>query len=241
MVIKSYKPITPSLRSRRTLKRVDLWSKTPYKSLTVGLTQKGGRNFQGKLCVAHRGGGHKRSYRQVNFHHYQGQVQRIEYDPNRSSSIALLKNDSSYSYILASEGLKTGMVCSSQRLNQIPLGTKIHSIETYPGSGGKLKRAAGTFATLISLDKDIATISLSATKRMSLPSSCLASLGKVSNSDHKNTVRGKAGVSRWLGFKPSVKGIAMNPIDHPHGGKTKRGFLPRTPWGLPTRGKKTHV
>lgn len=247
--MKSFKPITPSLRTRCILDKKELWKDQPYKPLTKGLLKTGGRNHQGQITVRHIGGGNKKTYRSINFQKSplpEGIVTRLEYDPNRSASIALIQKDKSFSYILAAEGLKPGMEISPtllqpgsiKTLKQFPIGSKVHNIESYPGSGSKFKRAAGTYAILITVTDTSATLAFSSTKKITISSSCLASFGKVSNPDHKNYVKGKAGVSRWLGKRPSVKGIAMNPIDHPHGGKTKRGFLPRTPWGKLTRGKK---
>jgi large subunit ribosomal protein L2 len=250
MSLKSYKPVTPSLRFRRTLRKDHLHPAAPYKPLTHGLSKSGGRNTQGRITVYHRGGGHKRTYRSIDFNYtptLKAIVERIEYDPNRSASIALIREGTHYSYIIASEGLEPGMEISTlgiqlsarRALHQFPLGSKVHNIELYPGSGGKLKRAAGTYATLLSITPQAAILLLSPNHQITLSPSCYASFGRVSNLNHKNYVAGKAGVTRWLGHRPTVKGSSMNPVDHPHGGKTKRGFLPRTPWGKITRGKKT--
>lgn len=206
--------------------------------------------MQGKITVFHRGGGHKRTYRFIDFNYTpieKAIVERIEYDPNRSATIALVREGDHLSYIIASEGLEVGMEISPtvlslstrRPLHQFPLGSKVHLIELYPGSGGKLKRAAGTYATLLSLTQNAAILSFAPHLQMTFSPTCLASFGRVSNILHQNYVAGKAGVTRWLGHRPIVKGNSMNPVDHPHGGKTKRGFLPRTPWGKITRGRKT--
>jgi large subunit ribosomal protein L2 len=242
-LLKTYKPITPSLRSRRILNKKILGKNQPIKCLTRGLIKTGGRNQQGRITVRHRGGGTKKRYRMITFHALDkivpAKVLRIEYDPNRSAFIALLRslNTNSYSYIysyiLAPEGLKTGALITSSStvlasnlpLTEFPLGSVVHNIS------GKYCRSAGTYATLLSLNNGVATLALPSKQILSISSKASASLGKVSNPEHNKTIIGKAGGSRWLGYRPTVRGEAMNPVDHPHGGKTKGGRIPRSPWG----------
>jgi large subunit ribosomal protein L2 len=212
------------------------------KQLTFGLIKTGGRNFQGRITVRHRGGGHKRIYRILTSHQIvPARVIRIDYDPNRSAYIALIRSLTSnyYYYILAPDGLTAGSILSSTSLgtslplSQFPLGSKLYDINN------KVCRAAGTFATLIALGNGKATLILPSKKTISLSANFNARLGRVSNPQHNLEIRKKAGASRWLGIRPTVRGEAMNPVDHPHGGKTKGGRLPRSPWGKLTRGKKT--
>ena|ERR1700728_3836224 len=246
--MKTYKPRTPSLRSRRIINKKNLGKNQPLKCLTRGFQKTGGRNQQGHITVRHRGGGTKKRYRMITFNPLNlskiipAKVLRIEYDPNRSAFIALLHslNTNFYSYILAPEGLKPGTLITSTSLNlasnfplsEFPLGSILHNI------AGKFCRSAGTYATLLSINNGVATLAFPSKKIFAISSKERASLGKVSNSEHNKTILGKAGVSRWLGYRPTVRGEAMNPVDHPHGGKTKGGRIPRSPWGKIQKKKK---
>lgn len=258
MALKKYNPITPSQRGLIRIDRSDLWKGRPYKSLTKGLTKTGGRNNLGRKTACHRGGGHKRLYRMVDFKRNKldsaATIERIEYDPNRSAYIALVKyDDGVFSYILAPAKLKAGdKVISSNNadikignclpLKNIPVGTIIHNVEMKPGKGGQIARSAGTFVNLVSKDSGYAQVRLASGEVRLIPLECIATIGTLSNADKKNTIIGKAGRSRWFGKRPHVRGVAMNPVDHPHGGgegKTSGGRHPVTPWGKPTKGKKT--
>ena len=258
MSLKSYKPTSPGQRQLVTVTRDELYNGKPEKTLTVGLSKTGGRNNTGRVTSWHRGGGHKRKYRIIDFkrvkHHIQANIQRIEYDPNRSSFIALIKyEDGHKSYILAPQKIKIGdKVISGNKvdikpgnampISSIPLGTLIHNVELKPGKGGQIARAAGTYVQLIGRDQGYSILRLSSGEVRLVLSTCMASVGSVSNSDNKNRNDGKAGRSRWLGKRPHVRGVAMNPIDHPHGGgegRTSGGRHPVTPWGKPTKGKRT--
>jgi large subunit ribosomal protein L2 len=258
MALKNFKPVTPSQRGLVQVDRSELWKGKPVKALTVGLTSHAGRNNNGRITMRRRGGGHKRRYRIVDFRRRKlnvpGVVERLEYDPNRSAFIALIKYpDGELSYILAPQRLGPGdTVIAGERadikpgncmpMESIPLGTIIHNIEMKPGSGGQIARAAGTYAQLIGKDAGFAQLRLSSGELRMVPARCVATIGSVSNPDNKNAIIGKAGRSRWLGIRPSVRGVAMNPIDHPHGGgegRTSGGRHPVTPWGIPTKGKRT--
>jgi len=258
MALKNFKPVTPSQRGLVQVDRSELWKGKPVKELTVGLTGNGGRNNAGRITMRHRGGGHKRRYRIVDFKRRKldvpGVVERLEYDPNRSAFIALVKYpDGELSYILAPQRLAPGdTVIAGERadikpgncmpMENIPLGTIIHNIEMKPGAGGQIARAAGTYAQLIGKDAGFAQLRLSSGELRMVPARCVATIGSVSNPDNKNASIGKAGRSRWLGIRPSVRGVAMNPVDHPHGGgegRTSGGRHPVTPWGVPTKGKRT--
>ena len=258
MALKNFKPTTPSQRGLVLIDRSELWSGKPVKALTSGLTGNGGRNNNGRITMRHRGGGHKRRYRAVDFKRRKTDmpavVERLEYDPNRSAFIALIKyEDGELSYILAPQRLGEGdQVVSGERgdikpgncmpMENIPLGTIIHNIEMKLGRGGQIARAAGTYAQLVGKDAGFAQLRLSSGETRMVPARCLATIGSVSNQDNKNTKIGKAGRNRWLGHRPSVRGVAMNPIDHPHGGgegRTSGGRHPVSPWGVPTKGKRT--
>ncbi|TQF77046.1 50S ribosomal protein L2 [Elioraea sp. Yellowstone] len=258
MALKQFKPVTPSLRGTVLVDRSGLWKGKPVKGLTVGKTSTGGRNHHGHITVRFRGGGHKRSYRLIDFKRRKfdvpATVERIEYDPNRSAWIALIKYaDGELSYILAPQRLKAGdTVVSGARadikpgnampMGAIPVGTIIHNIEMKPGAGGKIARAAGTYAQLVGKDAGYAQIKLSSGELRTVRAECMASIGAVSNPDNSNQQFGKAGRMRWLGRRPHNRGVAMNPIDHPHGGgegRTSGGRHPVTPWGKPTKGAKT--
>ena len=260
MALKSYKPNTPGQRGLVLVSRDSLWSGKPEKTLTVGLSKSGGRNNKGRVTARRRGGGHKRLYRMIDFkrNHFEipAKVERIEYDPNRSAFIALLLyNDGKKSYILAPQRLAVGdTVVSSAKadikpgnalpLANIPVGTIIHNVELKPGKGGQIARSAGTYVQLVGRDQSYSILRLNSGEQRMTRSECMATIGAVSNPDNKNIKLAKAGRSRWLGRRPSVRGVAMNPIDHPHGGgegKTSGGRHPVTPWGKPTKGKKTRT
>ena len=258
MALKNFKPITPSLRQLVIVDRTGLWKGKPVKSLTKGKTESGGRNNHGHITAHHRGGGHKRRLRLVDFKRRKvditATVDRLEYDPNRSAFIALIKyTDGELAYILAPQRLKSGdEVVSGDRvdikpgnampLGNMPVGTIVHNVELKKGRGGQLARSAGTYAQLVGKDAGYAQLKLNSGELRLVPAECLATVGAVSNPDNQNTVIGKAGRTRWLGRRPVVRGVAMNPVDHPHGGgegKTSGGRHPVTPWGKPTKGKKT--
>jgi large subunit ribosomal protein L2 len=259
MALKTYKPVTPSLRGTVLVDRSELWKGKPVKALTEGKHSSGGRNHHGRITVRFRGGGHKRAYRYVDFKRrakfgVPATVERLEYDPNRSAWIALIRyEDGELSYILAPQRLKAGdRVVSGERVDvkpgnampmaAIPVGTIIHNVEMKPGAGGKIARAAGTYAQLVGKDQGYAQIKLMSGELRMVRAECLATIGAVSNPDNSNQQFGKAGRMRWLGFRPHNRGVSMNPIDHPHGGgegRTSGGRHPVTPWGVPTKGKKT--
>ena len=260
MALKSYKPNTPGQRGLVLVSRDSLWSGKPEKTLTVGLSKSGGRNNKGRVTARRRGGGHKRLYRMIDFkrNHFEipAKVERIEYDPNRSAFIALLLyEDGKKSYILAPQRLAVGdTVVSSPKadikpgnalpLANIPVGTIIHNVELKHGKGGQIARSAGTYVQLVGRDQSYSILRLNSGEQRMTRSECMATIGAVSNPDNKNIKLAKAGRSRWLGRRPSVRGVAMNPIDHPHGGgegKTSGGRHPVTPWGKPTKGKKTRT
>jgi len=260
MALKNFNPVTPSLRGTVLISRSELWKGKPVKGLTEGLSQSGGRNNHGRITSRFRGGGHKQSYRIVDFKRRKrdmpAMVQRLEYDPNRTAFIALIKyQDGELAYILAPQRLKAGdQVVSAARadikpgncmpLSAIPVGTIVHNIEMKPGAGGKIARAAGQYAQLVGKDSGYAQIKLMSGELRIVRGECVASIGAVSNPDNSNQSLGKAGRSRWLGRKPHNRGVVMNPVDHPHGGgegRTSGGRHPVTPWGKPTKGYKTRV
>jgi large subunit ribosomal protein L2 len=258
MALKTFKPTTPSQRELVLVDRSALWKGKPLKALTEGAGQSGGRNNAGRITMRRRGGGHKRRYRMVDFKRRKfdvpATVERLEYDPNRSAFIALIRyEDGELSYILAPQRLQPGAtVIAGERadilpgnampMQNIPVGTIIHNIEMKPGKGGQIARAAGAYAQLVGKDAGYALLRLSSGEQRMVRAECMATIGAVSNPDHKNINLGKAGRSRWLGRRPSVRGVAMNPVDHPHGGgegRTSGGRHPVTPWGKPTKGKRT--
>jgi len=258
MALKTFRPITPSLRQLVQVDRSELWKGKPVKKLTEGLTGSGGRNNTGRITARRMGGGHKQRYRLIDFKRRRfnepATVERLEYDPNRTAFIALIKYaDGELSYILAPQRLKAGdTVVAGERvdvkpgnampLRSIPVGTIVHNVELKPGKGGQMARAAGTYAQLVGRDQGYAQLKLASGELRIVRAECMATIGAVSNPDNANVVIGKAGRSRWLGKRPSVRGVAMNPIDHPHGGgegRTSGGRHPVTPWGKPTKGKKT--
>ena len=258
MALKSFKPTTPTQRHLIIIDRSELWKGKPVKGLTVGLTKSGGRNNNGRLTSFRVGGGHKQRYRAIDFKRNKfdmaATVERLEYDPNRTSFIALIKyEDGHLAYIIAPQRLAIGdVVISSDKadikpgntmhLKSIPVGTLIHNVEMKEGKGGQLARAAGSYVQLVAKDGGYAQVKLRSGELRLIPDKCLATIGAVSNPDHQNTVIGKAGRSRWLGIRPCVRGVAMNPVDHPHGGgegRTSGGRHPVTPWGKGTKGTKT--
>lgn len=259
MALKKFKPTTPSTRGLVRVDKSDLWKGRPHKPLTKGLTKTGGRNNLGRVTVWHRGGGHKRLYRMIDFKRSKldvsAIVERIEYDPNRTAYIALIKyTDGEFAYIIAPNKLSVGdSVVSTIKgadikpgncmpLRAIPVGTQVHNIEMKLGKGAQIARSAGAYASLAGKDNGYAQLKLRSGELRIVPLDCIATIGIVSNADHQNENVGKAGRNRWLGKKPVVRGVAMNPVDHPHGGgegKTSGGRHPVTPWGKPTKGKKT--
>lgn len=259
MALKSFNPITPSLRGTILVSRAELWKGDPVKGLTEGKHSSGGRNNHGRTTVRFRGGGHKRAYRLVDFKRrakmgMPATVERLEYDPNRTAWIALLKyQDGELAYIIAPQRLKAGdAVVAAERadikpgnampMSAIPVGTIIHNVEMKPGAGGKIARSAGTFVQLVGKDAGYAQIKLMSGEVRTVRAECMATIGAVSNPDNSNQQIGKAGRSRWLGRRPHNRGVVMNPVDHPHGGgegRTSGGRHPVTPWGKPTKGAKT--
>ncbi|OYV38488.1 MAG: 50S ribosomal protein L2 [Acidocella sp. 20-61-6] len=258
MALKHFNPVTASLRGTVLIDRSELWKGKPIKGLTEGKHSTGGRNNHGRITSRFRGGGHKQAYRIVDFkrrkYDVAATVERLEYDPNRTAFIALIKYaDGELSYILAPQRLKVGdPVVSGARVDikpgnamplaAIPVGTIIHNIELKVGAGGKMARSAGTFAQLVGKDQGYAQIKLTSGELRVVRAECMATIGAVSNADHQNEQLGKAGRSRWLGRKPHQRGVVMNPVDHPHGGgegRTSGGRHPVTPWGKPTKGYKT--
>jgi large subunit ribosomal protein L2 len=257
MALKTYKPSTPGLRQLAIVDRSDLYKGKPVKTLTVGKPEKGGRNNHGRITVRFRGGGHKQSYRIVDFKRRNtlvAKVERLEYDPNRSAFIALIKySDGELSYILAPQRLSVGdeVVSGSNvdvkpgnamPLANIPVGTIVHNVELKIGKGGAIARSAGAYAQIVGRDQGYVSVRLSSGEQRIVHGLCFATVGSVSNPDHMNSSLGKAGRNRWLGRRPHNRGVTMNPVDHPHGGgegRTSGGRHPVSPWGKPTKGKKT--
>jgi len=258
MALKTYKPTSPGRRSLVLVDRSQLWSGRPEKKLTEGLTSKGGRNNYGRVTARRRGGGAKKLYRKIDFKRRKMDmpaiIERFEYDPNRTAYIALIRyEDGEGSYILAPQRVSVGdQVISAERADvkpgnampmaNMPVGTIIHNVEMKPGKGGQIARSAGTYAQLVGRDAGYAILRLSSGEQRIVRAECMATIGAVSNPDHSNQKLGKAGRSRWMGKRPSVRGVAMNPVDHPHGGgegRTSGGRHPVTPWGKPTKGKRT--
>ena len=258
MALRNFNPTTPGRRNLVLVDRSDLWKGKPVKKLTEGLSKKGGRNNEGRITARRRGGGHKRRYRIVDFKRRKfdmpAKVTRIEFDPNRTAFIALLEyEDGEQSYILAPQRLAVGdTVIAGERadikpgnampLQSIPVGTIVHNVEMKPGKGGQIARAAGSYVQLVGRDAGYALMRLSSGEVRMVRAECMATIGAVSNPDQANIKLGKAGRKRWLGKRPSVRGVAMNPIDHPHGGgegRTSGGRHPVTPWGKPTKGART--
>lgn len=258
MALKSYKPTTPGQRGLVLIDRSELYKGRPVKSLTQGLTKKGGRNNTGRITMRRQGGGVKRLYRIVDFKRRKfdqpAKVERIEYDPNRTAFIALIKyEDGEQNYIIAPQRLGVGDTVvsgakvdvkpgNSMPFSGMPIGTIVHNIEIKPGKGGQIARSAGTYAQFIGRDGGYAQVRLSSGELRAVRQECMATIGAVSNPDNSNQNLGKAGRIRHMNKRPQVRGVAMNPIDHPHGGgegRTSGGRHPVTPWGKPTKGAKT--
>jgi large subunit ribosomal protein L2 len=259
MALKSYNPTTPSQRQLVIVDRSGLWKGKPLKSLTEGLSKSGGRNNNGRITARFIGGGHKRTYRLVDFKRrkfdIEGTVERLEYDPNRTAFIALVTyTDGEQAYIIAPQRLAAGdkVIASSKAvdvkpgntmpLQFIPVGSIVHNVEMKPGKGGQIARSAGTYVQLVGRDAGMAILRLNSGEQRLVSGSCLASIGAVSNPDHGNINDGKAGRTVWRGKRPHNRGVVMNPVDHPHGGgegRTSGGRHPVSPWGKPTKGKRT--
>jgi large subunit ribosomal protein L2 len=255
MALKTYRPTTPSLRQLVQVDRDHLWKGAPIKVLTEGKTKSGGRNNYGRITTRHIGGGHKQAYRRVDFkrnkHDITANVERLEYDPNRTAFLALLKySDGTLAYILAPQRLGVGDTVVSgvkadvkpgnaMQLASMPIGTIVHNIELKAGGGGKIARSAGAYGQLAGRDAGWAILRLNSGETRRVRAECMATVGAVSNPDHMNESTGKAGRTRWRGTRPTVRSIAMNPIDHPNGGRTKGGKHWATPWGKSTKGFKT--
>ena len=260
MPVKRYKPVTPARRFQEVLVRDDLAKKAPEKALTQGMGKSGGRNSNGRITAYHRGGGHKRRYRAIDFRREKtgvpATVRAIEYDPNRSARVALLVYaDGEKRYIVAPKGVQAGdrLEAGPQAdikpgnalpVANIPLGTMCHNIELRPGGGARIARSAGVSAQLMAKEGAYAQFRLSSGEVRMIHTTCYATIGEVGNADHANVSIGKAGRTRWLGWRPTVRGVAMNPVDHPLGGgegKSSGGRHPCTPWGKPTKGYKTRT
>ncbi len=258
MALKTFKPVTPSLRQLVIVDRSGLYKGKPVKTLTEGKSEAGGRNNTGRVTVRFRGGGHKQAYRVVDFKRTKrdmaATVERIEYDPNRTAFIALIKyEDGELSYILAPQRLAVGdQVISSKNvdvkpgnaapLGNLPVGTIVHNVELKIGKGGQIARSAGSYAQIVGRDQGYVIIRLNSGEQRLVHGECVGTVGAVSNPDHMNINLGKAGRKRWLGHRPHNRGVTMNPVDHPHGGgegRTSGGRHPVSPWGFPTKGKKT--
>ncbi len=259
MALKTFKPVTPSLRQLVLVDRRELYKGKPVKALTEGKSSSGGRNNLGRITVRFRGGGHKRVLRNVDFKRRENlnvtaTVERIEYDPNRTAFIALITfPDGKQSYILAPQRLSPGdKVVAGESVDikpgnagpigSMPVGTIVHNVELKIGKGGAIARSAGNYAQIVGRDQGYVTLRLNSGEQRLVHGQCFASVGAVSNPDHMNISLGKAGRNRWLGKRPHNRGVAMNPVDHPHGGgegRTSGGRNPVTPWGVPTKGKKT--
>jgi large subunit ribosomal protein L2 len=258
MALKTFKPITPSLRQLVLVDRSELYKGKPVKGLVEGQHSTGGRNNNGRITVRWRGGGHKQAYRVIDFKRRKldmpATVERLEYDPNRTAFIALIRYaDGELAYILAPQRLAVGDAViaamhadvkpgNAMPLAAMPVGTIVHNIEMKLGAGGKIARSAGTYAQYVGRDQGYAILRLNSGEQRLVNQNCFATIGAVSNPDHGNINIGKAGRNRWLGKKPGVRGVVMNPVDHPHGGgegRSSGGRHPVTPWGKPTKGKKT--
>src|SRR6478735_11590176 len=258
MALKTYNPTTPSQRQLVLVDRSALYKGKPVKTLTEGKHSNGGRNNTGRTTVRFRGGGHKQSYRVVDFKRRKfdmpATVERLEYDPNRSAFLALIKyEDGELAYILAPQRLAAGDVVvaakktdvkpgNAMEIGQAPVGTIVHNVEMKPNKGGQIARAAGTYAQIVGRDKGMVMVRLNSGEQRYIRSDCMVTVGAVSNPDNGNTYLAKAGRTRWLGYRPLTRGVAKNPVDHPHGGgegRTSGGRHPVTPWGKPTKGART--
>ncbi|ABM44750.1 50S ribosomal protein L2 [Bartonella bacilliformis Peru38] len=258
MALKHFNPTTSGQRQLVIVDRSGLYKGKPVKTLTEGLLSKGGRNNSGKITARFQGGRHKRSYRFIDFKRLKldvsAKVERLEYDPNRTAFIALIRyEDGQLSYILAPQRLDVGDTVvaglsvdvkpgNAMPLGNMPVGAIVHNVEMKPGKGGQIARSAGAYAQLVGRDQGMAILRLNSGEQRLVSSNCFATVGAVSNPDHGNINDGKAGRSRWRGKRPHVRGVAMNPVDHPHGGgegRTSGGRHPVSPWGKPTKGKRT--
>ena len=255
MALKNYNPVTPSQRQLVLIDRSGLYRGSPVKALTEGKNSTGGRNNHGRITMRWRGGGHKQAYRKIDFKRRKfgvpAKVERIEYDPNRTGFIALIKyDDGELAYILAPQRLGPGdTVVSGERvdvkpgnampMSNIPIGTIVHNIEMKIGKGGQIARSAGTYAQIVGRDGEYVILRLNSSEQRLVHGRCMATIGAVSNPDNMNISIGKAGRTRWLGWRGHVRGETMNPVDHPLGGRTRGGRIPVTPWGIPTKGKRT--
>ena len=255
MALRTYKPVTPSQRQLVIVDRTGLHRGDPVKTLVEGQHSSGGRNNHGRITSRFRGGGHKQAYRKVDFkrqkHDQPAKVERIEYDPNRTGFIALIKyGDGELSYILAPQRLSVGDTIvagedvdikpgNAMPAGKMPIGTIVHNVEIKIGKGGQIARSAGTYSQIVGRDGEYVILRLNSGEQRLVHSRCMATVGAVSNPDNMNISIGKAGRKRWMGRMPHNRGITMNPVDHPHGGRTKGGGHPTTPWGFPTKGKKT--
>ncbi|HZA00890.1 MAG TPA: 50S ribosomal protein L2 [Hyphomicrobiaceae bacterium] len=255
MALRTFRPTTPGLRHLVLVDRSHLWKGAPIKVLVEGQHRNGGRNTDGRITTRHIGGGHKQAYRRVDFRRRKfdqpAKVERFEYDPNRTAFIALIKyDDGELSYIVAPQRLAAGdTVVSGNRVDvkpgnamplaSMPIGTIVHNVELKPGRGGQMARAAGSYVQLVGRDAGWAILKLNSGETRRVRAECMATVGAVSNPDHSNQIIGKAGRTRWRGIRPTVRSIAMNPVDHPNGGRTKGGKHWVTPWGKPTKGAKT--
>lgn len=257
-IIVKAKPTSPGRRGKVSIRHDHLWKGKPYAPLVESQTSTGGRNNNGRITTRHIGGGHKHHYRKVDFKRdkdgIKGIVERIEYDPNRSGHIALIKYaDGEWRYILAPRSLRAGdevlsgaeapiKAGNAMPLRNIPVGTQVHNVEMKPGKGGQLARSAGATVQLVAREGQYATVMLRSGEMRKILSTCRATIGQVSNTEHNLEKLGKAGAKRWRGVRPTVRGVAMNPVDHPHGGgegRTSGGRHPVTPWGQQTKGKRT--
>ena len=255
MALKTFRPTTPGMRQLVLVDRSQLWKGAPIKALVEGQTRSGGRNNHGRITTRHVGGGHKQAYRRIDFRRRKydviAEVDRLEYDPNRTAFIALIKyDDGEQAYILAPQRLAVGdkVVAGTKvdvkpgnamPLSSVPIGTIVHNVEMKPGAGGKIARSAGAYVQLVGRDAGWAILRLNSGETRRVRAECMATIGAVSNPDHANEVTGKAGRTRWHGIRPTVRSIAMNPVDHPNGGRTKGGKHWMTPWGKSTKGFKT--
>jgi len=260
MAIVKAKPTSPGRRSAVTVRHDHLWKGKPLEALTESKKSTGGRNNNGRITTRHQGGGHKQRYRMIDFKRdkdgIRGTVERVEYDPNRSAHIALIKySDGEWRYILAPRNLRAGdeVLSGSEapikpgnamKLGAIPVGTTLHNIEMKPGKGGQMARSAGAAVQLVAREGRYATLLLRSGEMRKINTQCRATIGQVSNNEHNLEKLGKAGARRWLGVRPTVRGVVMNPVDHPHGGgegRTSGGRHPVTPWGMQTKGKRTRT
>jgi large subunit ribosomal protein L2 len=257
MALKTFRPTTPSRRQLVLVDRSQLWKGDPVKGLTEGKTKTGGRNANGRITTRHIGGGHKQSYRKVDFrrrkHDVPGKVERLEYDPNRTAFIALVRyEDGELAYILAPQRLAPGDTVvagakvdvkpgNAMPLAVMPIGTIVHNVEIKPGRGGQMARAAGSYVQLVGRDAGWAILRMNSGETRKVRAECMASIGAVSNPDNSNQIIAKAGRTRWKGTRPTVRSITMNPVDHPNGGRTNGGKHWATPWGKPTKGYKTRT